>query len=99
MKQALIHGTRICELNTPFPVHDGLKWVEVADDTTTDDTYVDGKVVKKPDPPTPTASETALAEIARLEAEVSQRRIRDAFADPTWMNAQEAKIKTQRDKL
>jgi len=45
------------------------------------------------------AREVIVTEIARLEAEISQRRIRDAFADPTWMNAQEAKIKTQRDKL
>ena len=41
----------------------------------------------------------AMDEIERLEAEVTQRRIRDAFADPAWMNAQEAKIKTERDKL
>ena len=41
----------------------------------------------------------AMDEIDRLEAEVTQRRIRDAFADPAWMNAQEAKIKTERDKL
>ena len=34
-----------------------------------------------------------------LEAEVTPRRIRDAFADPAWMNAQEAKIKLERDKL
>ena len=38
-------------------------------------------------------------EIERLEAEVTQRRIRDAFADPAWMNAQEAKIELERDKL
>ena len=41
----------------------------------------------------------AQQEIERLEAEVTPRRIRDAFADPAWMNAQEAKIKTERDKL
>ena len=94
MKQALIHGTRICEFNTPFPVHADLKWVEVADDTTTADTYVDDAVVKFVKP-----SETPMEAIARLESEVTQRRIRDAFADPAWMNAQEAKIKTERDKL
>ena len=42
---------------------------------------------------------TIMDEIERLEAEVTPRRIRDAFADPAWMNAQEAKIKTERDKL
>ena len=41
----------------------------------------------------------AQVEIERLEAEVTPRRIRDAFADPTWMNAQEAKIATERGKL
>ena len=45
--KALIQGTRICELAVAeFPVHDGLTWVDVADDTTTQDTYVDGAVVK-----------------------------------------------------
>lgn len=107
MKQALIQGTRICEFNTPFPVHADLKWVEVADDTTTNDTYVDGAVVKKPDPPTPTTSETALAQIGVLEAAVTQRRQREAAADDAggsqagrdWMKAQEAKIATERGKL
>ena len=46
------------------------------------------------------ASERATkAAILSLESEVTQRRIRESFADPTWMNAQEDKIKTQRDKL
>jgi|ETNmetMinimDraft_23_1059889.scaffolds.fasta_scaffold552926_1 hypothetical protein len=45
------------------------------------------------------AAMEARQEITRLESEVTQRRIRDAFADPAWMNAQEAKIKTERDKL
>jgi hypothetical protein len=38
-------------------------------------------------------------EIARLESEITLRRIRDAYKDSTWMDAQEALIKTQRDKL
>ncbi len=50
MKYALICGTRICEFveseKDQFDVHDSLSWVEVADDTTTKNTYVDGKVVK-----------------------------------------------------
>ena len=45
------------------------------------------------------AKDAIMDKIKDLEAEVTQRRIRDAFADPTWMNAQEAKIKTERDKL
>ena len=46
-----------------------------------------------------TSRNVIIKKIETLEAEVTQRRIRDAFADPTWMNAQEAKIKTERDKL
>ena len=38
-------------------------------------------------------------EISRLESEITLRRIRDAYKDSTWMDAQEALIKTQRDKL
>ena len=50
--KALIHGTRICDVvTTEFPVHSDLVWVEVADDTTTQDTYVDGAVVKYTEPP------------------------------------------------
>ena len=46
MKNALIQGTRICEFvetqADQFPVAAELIWVEVADNTTTEDTYVDG---------------------------------------------------------
>ena len=108
--KALIQGTRICDLvddDKTFEVHADLKWVDVSDGTTQQDTYVDGKVVKKPDPPTPTTSEAALAQIGVLEAEVTQRRQREAGADDAggsqagrdWMKAQEAKIATERDKL
>ena len=45
------------------------------------------------------AKQVIIEKIETLEAEVTQRRIRDAFADPTWMNAQEAKIATERAKL
>ena len=49
--KALIQGTRICDVvTTEFPVHSDLVWVEVADDTTTQDTYVDGAVVKYTEP-------------------------------------------------
>ena len=37
--------------------------------------------------------------IATLEAAITPRRIRDAFADPTWINAQEALIAIERAKL
>jgi hypothetical protein len=94
MKQALIHGSRICEFNTPFPVHADLKWVEVADDTTVEDTYVDGAVVKFVKP-----SETPMEAIARLEAEVTPRRLREGLNDPSWVNDIEAKIELERAKL
>ena len=45
------------------------------------------------------ASRSAIAAISRLEGEVTQRRLRDAYADPTWINAQEAKIAVERAKL
>ena len=48
-KKALIQGTRICQIedaSNVFPVSADLSWVDVADDTTTDDTYESGKVVK-----------------------------------------------------
>ena len=94
MKQALIHGTRICEFNTPFPVHTDLKWVEVADDTTVEDTYVDDAVVKFVKPP-----ETPMEAISRLEAEVTPRRLREGLNDPSWVNDIEAKIELERAKL
>ena len=49
-----------------------------------------------------TAGETvrnAQAEINRLEGQITIRRIREACADATWMNAQEALIATERAKL
>jgi len=50
MKHALIQGTRICEFvateANQFEVHPDLQWVEVADDTTEQDTYENGAVVK-----------------------------------------------------
>jgi hypothetical protein len=41
----------------------------------------------------------ALAEIQRLEGQVTNRRLREAYADSTWIDAQEALIATERAKL
>ena len=41
----------------------------------------------------------AQAEINRLEGEITNRRLREAYTDATWMNAQEALIATERAKL
>ena len=50
--------------------------------------WADGEVVRN-----------AMAEIQRLEAQITIRRLREAYKDSTWIDAQEALIKTQRDKL
>ena len=97
MKKALIQGTRICEFGTPFPVHSDLKWVDVADDTTERDTYVDGAVVKYAAP-----ALTTKQKIEQLEMAVTPRRVRDAFASDEgkkWVVDQEALIATERAKL
>jgi len=41
----------------------------------------------------------ALKEISELEGQVTQRRLREAHADSTWLDAQEALIATERAKL
>lgn len=56
MKRALIQGTRICQIIDPatedqFPVAPGLQWVNVADDTTAQDKYINSEVVKFQAPP------------------------------------------------
>lgn len=57
MKYALTHGTRICQFvptsEECFPVASALKWVQVADDVTDADTFVNNAVVKAPPPPAP----------------------------------------------
>ena len=40
-----------------------------------------------------------LKEIRELEGQVTQRRLREAYADSTWLDAQEALIATERAKL
>lgn len=58
MKKALIQGSRICQVtDAEFPVHPSLQWVDVPDDTTERDTYVNGAVVKEPQKPAPTPIE------------------------------------------
>ena len=41
----------------------------------------------------------AIKEIQRLEGQVTNRRLREAYADSTWLDAQEALIATERAKL
>ena len=97
MKKALVHETRICEFGTPFPVHEDLKWVDVADDTTEQDTYVDGAVVKYVEP-----VPTVLDKIMDLEAAVTPRRMRDSVLTEDgkkWLDDQEKLIAVERAKL
>jgi hypothetical protein len=47
MKALIEPSGRIAEICVDtFPVHPDLVWVDVADDTTASDTYVDGAVIK-----------------------------------------------------
>ena len=100
--KALIQGTRICELAVAeFPVHADLTWVDVADDTTTQDTYENGAVIKYA-PPVLTAAEQAQAEINRLESLETPRRLAEAVLTvegKTWLEANRALIAVERAKL
>ena len=99
---ALIQGTRVCELAiSTFEVAPSLQWVEVADDTTTQDTYVDGAVIKYA-PPVLSIAEQALQEIARLESLETPRRLAEAVLTvegKTWLEANRALIAVERAKL
>lgn len=72
MKKALTNKTQILEVcDAEFPVHPDLIWVDVPDDTTERDTYVDGAVVKfiYPElPPVKTLAEQILASPTDLAA-------------------------------
>ena len=68
MKKALIKDTRICEVTAAeFPVHPSLQWVDVPDDTTDRDTYVNGTVVKYVPPVQPVVDQ---AEIDNLQKQM-----------------------------
>lgn len=58
--------------------------------TVTQDTVTENSV---------TTRRIIMREIKRLEEQITSRRLREAYADPTWMNAQEALIATERAKL
>ncbi|MEL7657483.1 MAG: hypothetical protein AAGU75_16435 [Bacillota bacterium] len=47
--KALIEGTRICQIvndDEIFQVSDGFNWVNIPEDVSTFDIYVDGKVIE-----------------------------------------------------
>jgi len=81
MKLALIQGTRICEiveLGQEFPVAPDMWWVDVPTDTTTQDTYENGAVVKF-QPYVPTPLEQWEQEMKSLDAQVTERMIEDIY--------------------
>ena len=98
MKKALVHKNRICQFGAEFPVSSELEWVDVPDDTTTEDTYVDGSVVKYV-VPVPTVQ----SKIEKLETVVTPRRIRDALTGDAdalkFIADQEKLIAAERAKL
>lgn len=73
MKKALIHGERICEIREDeFPVAEPMFWVDVPDDTSVEDTYENGVVVKYLPVPMPRQSQPVVtmrqARLALLQA-------------------------------
>lgn len=87
-KRALIHGTRVCEIKNPgeeFPVAPELRWVDCADDVTTQHTYTGG-VFTPPPPlaPPPSVDANALLKI-KIDAALADLTVpltvRDVFTE------------------
>jgi hypothetical protein len=73
MKKALVHSGRICEVREDeFPVAKPMFWVDVPDDTTVEDTYENGVVVKYSPGPIPRQTQPVVtmrqARLALLQA-------------------------------
>jgi len=97
MKKALIQGSDIWQVeDAEFPVHPDLSWVDVPDDTTSQDTYVGGAVVKFV-PYVMTTAEAAQYEITRIEnSDEMKRTIRDAILDIDHPgNGKQGKVRLQ----
>jgi hypothetical protein len=91
MKYALIHGERICEVtDAVFPVAPDLKWEWVADDTTTQDTFKNGEVVKY----APPAKETMPPS---LEEKVDALLAKELDGDATKLEALRTKINSTKE--
>ena len=93
--KALVQGTRICEVvadDKTFEVHSDLKWVDVANGTTTFDTYVDSKVVKYVEAPV-TYVHNRRGEYPDIGDQLDDLYKKGAFSD-----AMAAKIKAVKDK-
>jgi len=96
MKALIFDGKIVDASEKEFEVASGFTWIDCPDDCKAGRwTLVDGvptaSVITKKNP--------ALSEIERLEGEVTQRRLREAYNDSTWLDAQEVKIATERAKL
>ena len=93
--KALIQGTRICEVvadDKTFEVHSDLKWVDVADGTTTFDTYVDDKVVKYVEAP------VTYADNRRGEYPDMGDQLDDLYKKGAFSDEMAAAIKAVKDK-
>ena len=88
MKKALVLGNRICDIALDaFPVAPTMIWVDVPDETTTLDTYINGAVVKFQPQPDATyvwngttwvqdpALVAAVADLARLQSELTAAKL------------------------
>tara|TARA_R110000823_G_scaffold200377_2_gene331393 strand:- start:1150 stop:1452 length:303 start_codon:yes stop_codon:yes gene_type:complete len=96
-KKALIHGTRICQIeDAEFPVSADLSWVDVADNTTTVDSYVDGKVVTYVEP-TPTVSQARRAGYGSIEDQLDMQYW-DQVNGTTTFKDHIAKVKSENPK-
>ena len=94
--KALILNNKVVDVQAKeFEVHESMTWMDCSDDCAIGWSLADGALVA----PVVETINSALLEIQRLEGQVTQRRLREAYKDSTWLDAQEALIATERSKL
>ena len=94
--KALLLNNRVADVQVAeFEVHESMTWMDCSDDCAIGWSLVDGALTA----PVVESINPALLEIQRLEGQVTNRRLREAYADPTWLDAQEALIATERNKV
>lgn len=86
MKFALVEGSgRIAQVETlAFPVAAPLRWVKVPDDTVAEDSYIDGRVVKRAVQRQMTVEDYARAIQAYLDRRARQRGYDSIFTAVTY---------------
>lgn len=99
MLKTLVFKDTIVQISEEFPVHDSFSWIDNLPEHAVGQVLIKGEWVD----PTPekTPEEKALSEIARLEGEVTPRRMREAVlgTDGGWLENQESLIAAERAKL